>query len=44
MKHKEQLMQLGLDIAFYGKLKGLTQEDLAEMMQLSRNHISKMKL
>ena len=36
-------MQLGLNIAFYRKLKGLTQEKLAESVNLSRNHISKIE-
>ena len=32
--------QLGLNIAFYRKLRGLTQLDLAEFTDLSRTHIS----
>ena len=32
--------QLGLNIAYYRKLRGLTQLDLAEFTDLSRTHIS----
>lgn len=32
--------QLGLNIAYYRKLQGLTQLDLAEFTDLSRTHIS----
>ena len=36
----ERFIQLGLNIAFYRKKKGLTQEDLADMVGISRTHIS----
>ena len=39
-KHSEKLMLLGLNIAFYRKKKGLTQEGLAEMVGVSRTHMS----
>ncbi len=42
-KNKEKFIQLGLNIAFYRKRKGLTQEKLAEIVGLSRNHISKIE-
>ena len=42
-KRKTQYKQLGLNIAYYRRLKGLTQSDLAEAVNLSRNHISNME-
>ncbi|SHM11009.1 helix-turn-helix domain-containing protein [Ruminococcus flavefaciens] len=33
-------IQLGLNIAYYRKLQGLTQEELAEISGISRSHIS----
>ena len=39
-KHKERYKQLGLTIAYYRKLRGLNQENLAEMVGISRTHIS----
>ena len=36
----EQFKVLGLNIAYYRKLKGLTQLQLAEKTELSRTHIS----
>lgn len=38
-----QFKQLGLTIAYYRKLKGLTQQDLAEASGLSRTHISNLE-
>ena len=38
-----QFKQLGLNIAYYRKLKGLTQVDLAERVGLSRTHISNLE-
>lgn len=35
-----QLMELGLNIAYYRKLKGITQAQLAQMVGISRTHIS----
>lgn len=37
---KNQYRQLGLTIAYYRKLRGLTQIQLAEQSNLSRTHIS----
>lgn len=37
---KKQFLQLGLTISYYRKLKGLTQEELAKAVGLSRTHIS----
>ena len=39
-KHGEKYLQLGLNIAYYRKMKGMTQETLAEMVGISRTHIS----
>lgn len=39
-KHSEKFMLLGLNIAFYRKKKGLTQEGLAEIIGVSRTHVS----
>ena len=33
-------IQLGLNISYYRKLAGLTQEELAESAMISRSHIS----
>lgn len=39
-KHADKYIQLGLNIAFYRKKKGLTQEALAELVGISRTHLS----
>ena len=39
-KHAEKLVLLGLNIAFYRKKKGFTQEVLAERIGISRTHMS----
>lgn len=39
-KHNDKYLQLGLNIAYYRKLKNLTQEELAEQVDVSRTHIS----
>lgn len=36
----DKYLQLGLNIAYYRKLKGLTQEQLAELIGISRSHLS----
>ena len=38
-----QYKQLGLTIAYYRKLKGITQQNLAEAVNLSRTHISNLE-
>ena len=38
-----QYKQLGLNIAYYRKLKGITQQELAEKVNLSRTHISNLE-
>ena len=38
--HKKYYVQLGLNIAYYRKLRGFTQLQLAEKIEISRTHIS----
>lgn len=42
-KRSNQYKQLGLTIAYYRKLKGMTQQALAEAVNLSRTHISNLE-
>ena len=42
-KRINQIKQLGLTIAYYRKLKGMTQESLASAVNLSRTHISNLE-
>ena len=42
-KRANQYRQLGLTIAYYRKLRGLTQMQLAEYTNLSRTHISNLE-
>lgn len=39
-RRKLELKMIGLNIAYYRKLKGLTQLQLAEQAQISRTHMS----
>lgn len=39
-RHQEKYIRLGLNIAYQRKLKGLTQLQLAEAVNISRTHIS----
>lgn len=39
-KHEQEYKKLGLNIAYYRKLKGLSQLQLAEAVGISRTHIS----
>lgn len=39
-KHLNRYRELGLTIAYYRKLRGMTQLQLAETVNLSRTHIS----
>lgn len=43
MQQKEKYKQLGLNIAFYRKLRGLSQLELAEMIDISRTHMSRIE-
>ena len=38
--HNERYRQLGLNISHYRRLKGLSQEKLAEIVHMSRGHLS----
>lgn len=40
---KDRYINLGLNIAFYRKLRGLTQEKLAEKIDISRTHMSRIE-
>ena len=40
INHADDYIKLGLNIAYYRKLRGLTQIQLAEAVDLSRTHIS----
>ncbi len=42
-KRANQYRQLGLTIAYYRKLRGMTQLQLAECANLSRTHISNLE-
>ncbi len=39
-KRKQQYKRIGLNIAYYRKLKGITQLQLAEHIDISRTHMS----
>lgn len=39
-KHSAEYIRLGLNIAYYRKLKGMTQLQLAEAVNISRTHMS----
>lgn len=39
-KRNQQYKMIGLNIAYYRKLKGLTQLQLAEQINISRTHMS----
>ncbi len=43
-RFKEKYIMLGLNIAYYRKLNGFTQEKLAERLGLDRTTISKIEL
>lgn len=38
-KHANKMLHLGLNIAYYRKLRSLTQEELADMVGISRTHM-----
>lgn len=38
--HSKEYIHLGLNIAYYRKLRGLTQMELAEAINISRTHMS----
>ncbi len=42
-QYKMNLMKIGLKIAYYRKLQGMTQEELAEACELSAGYISQIE-
>lgn len=42
-KHLDSYKQLGLNIAYYRKIKGLSQSRLAEKLDISRTHMSRIE-
>lgn len=44
VQHKDKYILLGLNIAYYRKLNGFTQESLAEKLDVDRTTISKIEL
>jgi len=42
-KHLDKYRILGLNVAYYRKLKGLTQVQLADKLFISRNHLSRIE-
>lgn len=40
----EKYRQLGLNIAYYRKLRGLSQLQLAELVDISRTHMSRIEI
>ena len=43
-EYRENYIRLGLNIAYYRKLRGLTQEALAEKIGVDQTHISKIEV
>lgn len=41
--HYKKWIKIGLNVAYYRKEKGLTQLDLAELCDVSRNHIQRIE-
>ena len=41
--YKERYKSLGLNIAYYRKLRGFSQEKLAEAVNISRTHMSRIE-
>ena len=39
-KHEQEYKMIGLNVAYYRKLKGISQMQLADLIGLSRTHIS----
>ena len=42
-RHQETLARIGLNILFYRKQKGYTQQQLAELTSYSKNHIQQVE-
>ena len=41
---KDKYKKLGLNIAYYRKLRGYTQAELARLLQIDRTHMGNMEL
>lgn len=41
--HKDMLVQIGLNILYYRKNKGYTQQQLADLTAYSKNHIQQIE-
>lgn len=42
-EHYKQWIKIGLNVAYYRKEQGLTQQNLAEMCFISRNHLQRIE-
>ncbi len=42
-KHQKELTQIGLNILYYRKERGYTQQQLAEIISYSKNHIQQIE-
>ena len=42
-KHYDKYSVLGLNVAYYRKLRGFTQQQLAEKVFISKNHLSRIE-
>ena len=42
-KHFDEYLRLGLNVRYYRRLRDLTQENLAEAVNISREHISRIE-
>ena len=40
----EKYKELGLNVSYYRRKRGLTQEQLAELLNIERNHVSNVEL
>lgn len=44
MRHQEKYRHLGLNIAYFRKARGLSQTQLAELVDISRTHMSRIEI
>lgn len=42
-RHEQEFIKFGLKVAYYRKLRGLTQEALADMVGISWSHLAKVE-
>ena len=43
MKHYKTMVQIGLNLMYYRKQQGLTQEQLAEMVGITQQHLQRVE-